>query len=952
MMSLIVEQTWPLPEVDTVFNLHFRLDLDPECELLWVDVECIRETPETQRVWLSSVGPTAISLAFSSGDNLTGEMKVTRNRDLQIPSVSVYATLRYDRFGSRPEQNFQGFVLHQASPHSPHPPGPPPCPTPPPWIAPCEPEEDSPQPIVTAQLDELFPYLYVRQWPKIAAEDLEYGFFGYAASSPPSGSFYADLAAAVPRGRAAMEGLAVDFIDGAAPYSGQFIANRSALPWPVSAFAGIALDLRPMEPWGDVWIEELRDEVAQLLADGGKTGSYLRDPEYLRMLDEVWQSYFALVVTLGYDEALLGDFARTLWLANAIERALIVAHNGALFPRPLSPEQSAALAGASVLLAAPVFPLPPANPLVQPSGGSVEPYAVGDLQMVRQRLLRYSAGEIARIENVMRGERKEVSSRQGRQRLDVQEKRSGDLQAFESEEGDERVSLLEEVSRTVAGKAVTDAYDGFTTSYGPPTQATLNGQRVRTTKAGEAGGDDVTRYARTILGRTVNRISRKVESVRASSTLSHVEDKVVSVIDNSRGGGNLSAVYRWVNKIYEARVVNYGNRLIMEFVVPRPAAGYLARHCHGRGRHADAVPVPPAQMGYHTFRDVTAKTYPTVCAYYGVTDISPPPFPRTVSAALRAGDETQISIPAGYDAEIAFAGFVSASASPAPAILVGSQAVAANGEPTGLIPAGERTALPVSVADMPAAGSPPVPADGLVNIEINCMPTERSLVEWQIGIYGAVVQAYEQKVERWLAAAAEGAVPTPRRPPLAWREIERHTLKRECERLLLERTALMTGEAGSSPPSSPPAAEADAPRYLQFLETRLEWQEMTYQYHDGPDGWLADRGGDGEDPQFGRFLAADRARVLVPVKPESAFAFLYFFASGMIWSGADWLVAVNPGDVDVADDLKRASRDCDTERTVGQPWEVVVPTAMQVLDGCDRGAGGADLDLPVAGAPQ
>ena len=268
------------------------------------------------------------------------------------------------------------------------------------------------------------------------------------------------------------------------------------------------------------------------------------------------------------------------------------------------------LALASVLLPADTFPLPPAAPsrgalALADEGSWVEPYAVGDLQLVRQRLLRYAAGEIAHIENVMRGERREVSRRHGHKQLDVQQVSLDERQHFENDDADERLSLLEETSRTVAGKTVADGYSGFNTSYGPPTQATLNGTRNQVTTAGLPGADDVTRFAREILSKTVSRMSRKVRTVRSSSTLSHVEDKVVSVIDNSAGEGNLCAVYRWVNRVYEACVVNYGNRLIMEFVVGRPGADFVDRPGNGADRRHHR-PVPPAHHDIHSFEDITS----------------------------------------------------------------------------------------------------------------------------------------------------------------------------------------------------------------------------------------------------------------------------------------------------------------------------------------------------------
>ncbi|MBV9882638.1 MAG: hypothetical protein JO276_06480 [Sphingomonadaceae bacterium] len=943
-MSTIIEHSWALPEIDTIFEFVFAMAPGEAPEGHRVTVTCRWPPVEKRVVILNAARPTPVCLHFGSGYELRGKMEVIHQGDRRAPELGVFADLSYDWRGQPPVQHFEGLIFLRAAPGPPIPPvPPPPCPPPP-----DDDGEDDP-PIVTPH-DELFPYLYVRQWPKPADEELDYGFFAYPWPSPPADSFIAELGSLAPQGRAAMESLALAFIDGEPPWQGQYVFSRASLQGPVGGFAALALGLQQPEPWRPEWAEQLCRDLETLLRLYGETGLYLLSADYEASLERVWQSYFALAVLLGYNQALLADLGLTLWLANAAAKALVVEADGRLRLGSLDPEQQGAVAHASLVLPAGIFPLPAGAPLpppLPPARGWVEPYAVGDLQMVRQRLLRYAAGEIARIENVMRGERREVSTRQGRQRLDVEQKSGEELQLIESEDADARLSLLEEASRTVAGQTLADSYDNFTTSYGPPTQGTVSGTLSRITTAGLPGSDDATRFAREILGKAINRISRKVGTVRASSSLSHAEEAVVSVIDNAAGGGNLCAIYRWVNKIYEACVVNYGNRLLMEFVLLRPAAELRDRPLReGRSRH---LPPPPAEAGLRSFEDVNPRNYARLCAAYGVTDIVPPPGPKFAAASLRAGDEIQVALPPGYCACAAAAGCVPASgAAAAPAILVGYQLVAADGSPTPLTSRGEASAIPVSAAAPEAGLSPPGGSEALVNVEIECAPSPRCMDEWQIRIYGAIVTAYEASLERRRTALADGALPIVPRSPLACRDLARRALRHGCTELLLEQAAQLTGS--DAPPLSPPVDAVDRPRFLQFLDEALEWPEMSWTLqHDGP--W--DDGGGGEegggDAPFGRFLHADRARVLVPVRPEHVLAFLYFFASGMIWDGPDRLVAVNSADVPIVDDLKRAARRPERERRVGCPWEVVVPTAMQIIDDSDLPAGGRTLAAATMG---
>lgn len=956
MTSARFEEIWILPEDEADFEIVFAMSADVAREGCLVSVKCRWHPVETRKFELYPDRRTDVFLQFKSGYELRGWMRLTLTGGDLLPSISVFADISYDCPGRLPMQYFEGVVFICEPDPDPEP-GPCPGPDPyPPWFPPDpdDPSDEDDQPIVTAPSDELFPFVYMRQWPRASDANLDYGFFGYGAAegaSPPAGGFIDDLAQAYSQGRAQMEKLALDYILGAPPYHpGQFIASRAGLCEPLRGYAPIALSLRRRQDhgWREEWLDQLCAELGDLLRRNGQTGAELGSPSYRAALDQVWQSYFALVVILGYDRALLSDFALTLWVANAVDKGLEVGAEGKLHVRHLGAGQRALLAEASLVLPANVFPLPAASPALSPPSGDgwVEPYAVGDLQMVRHRLIGYSAGEIARIENVMRGERREVSSRQARRQLDVQQRSGEDEQILESADADERTGLIEEAARTIAGKTVSNDYNNLTTSYGPPTKAILNGTCDRTTAAGPAGSDDVTRFAREILTRTVNRISRKVGTLRASSTLSQVEDAIVSVIDNSGGGGNLCAIYRWVNKIYEACVVNYGNRLMMEFVVPLPAARFIDRVEARPGPEREA-PVPPARRNIDSFADIQPCNYASLCADYGVTDIVPPPQDSVfVTAALRGGEEAEVAIPAGYCASSALAGFVSTPAGLAPAILVGCQSVGTGDKATLLPPLGESATLPISVAGVAPSLSPPAQPDILVNVEIECTPTSRSMDEWRIGIYAGIVKAYRESLERVLAGHATGALPLLPRSPLACREIERRALRNECTRLLLERAAMLTGAPFLGSPPAP--AGADVPRYRQFLDATLEWPEMSYTLLPGdPAGHGGDGdggGGGGGDPLFIDFLNAAQARVLLPVRPERTIAFLYFFESGMIWDGADRLIAVNSPDVDAVDDLKRVARDRRPERRIGRPWEIVVPTAMQVLDGGGGlGAAGAAL---------
>lgn len=945
----------------------------PSC----ASVSCGSGDSEIQRVTVTRHWPAQpFEFKFSSGCYVSGYLQQKTPVHIDgVPNTAIFADIHYGMRGQADDHHFEGIMAAcpmRGPVPPPQPPGPrPPAPTPVVPAPPVDPVE--PLPVLHSHAEELFPYVYVRRWPKITASELLYGFVQYAGASPPDGSFFEGLVAARNQGREAMQSLALRFIDGDAPYQGLFIGDLDHFPGPIGQFASLLAQLplphdKPLE-----WLAAAHVQVTQLLHRYALTWDYLESESYLQALDRVWQSYFALVITLGYDTALLGGLTHTLRLAHLIEVAWRpdVGANTATGAAPAAPQpasinaaQIASLREATVVLPAPVFPLPPAraadrSPPVAPEGW-IEPYAIGDLQMVRQRLLRYQSGEIARIENVMRGERREVTHKRTHRQKDEQKQTLAEMQVLQNDAADERSNLQEESRKTVAEATETHQYNKFTSSYGPPTQATLDGSWTKALQQGTNPGlDDTTRFARDILNKTVNRISRSVSQTRFSSTMSQTEDAVVSLIDNTAGTRNMRAVFRWVNKVYEACVVNYGQRLMMEFLVRQPAADFIAQEQALAGQDF-AKPVPPLQLGVATFEDIRVdgpRNYAQLGAYYGVLDLEPPPLAeRFASATLRSGEEKQIAVPAGYGATQAFVSWVGASpGQPAPVVLVGRQTVTPGAAASPVALHGEDETVPLSVMDYPPGVSPPGDQPVQVNVEIGCNPTRRCMDQWRIRTYASIVRGYQERMAAYRARAEGGSLsPAPTCSPLAHRQIEQRELKNACLRLLLERLLSLTGMSAGAAWGSPPSQfMVNEPRYLQFFDEVLEWNEMAYSFYASPG--LGAAGGVPElgslaaddDALFASFLQAGQARVLLPVQPAHVMAFLYFYSAGMLWSAPDGQTPVHADDIALVNDLQRAgARYQGPAHRLGPCWQVVVPTSMQVLDAPDDDAG---ANLPAVG---
>lgn len=851
--------------------------------------------------------------------------------------VGVFANIHYGITGQFEEQHFEGFIATFFIEHA----NPPDTPCDEPVEPPCDPMVSSvaapivctpapwdSHPAIRPELpvvphSELFPYIYLRKWPGVTTGQRQIRFIGFVQSSPPASSFYDDLCSARYSGRAQMEKLAQDFIHGVAPYQGQYLGGPEQLRDGAENLPKIL----PLAKQLKQHPETLLAELSELMPQKVRTSS-----QYQLQLDRVWQSYFALVILPNEDRSWLSQLGQILVGAHLL--AILTDANAHLpvVNQCLLQE----LSNASVILPATVFPLPPwaaSPPAATPPGGGygwIAPSAIGDLQMVRQRLLRYVKGDVAHVENIMRGEIREIGRTRLQRQSETTRTENSTQENLENIASEESNSLQEEAKRALAEKTVINSYKNFQTSYGPPTEATINGSWTEMTRQGSNPAmDDVTRFAQEILNRTVNRITRSVNTARSSSTLNQIEETVKSTIDNSRGEGNLVCVYRWLNKVYEAHVINYGNRLMVEFILQKLA------DCNP-GPHQEntlfSIPIPPGAEGISSFRSITPENYATLAAQYHVTDIIPPPAAQTVSATLRGGEEKLVALPDGYMAVSACVNALAASGT-APVVLVGCEVFNPDDCPAKHRAFGETGVIALAVSGFGSSVSPPAspPApvvrdNTLVNVVIACQPGESAMDAWRIRIYNAIIAGYQQMRNDYLhfesLRQSKGAICAPE----VLRERELRRIKRSCNLLLLERRVEKVGYPPGFSPDDYLACRI-APELMRFSDEVFEWREMTCRFHDCGPGTLAP-----DDAQGSHGAQPDLVRALVPVRPEYVLPVLYFLSSGMIWS--DDMAPVNDGDVPVVNELKTA-RALGTLRghCVGKPWEIIVPTSMQMIDG-------------------
>ncbi len=910
-MSDPIRQSWQTADKMLSFEFTIRPDSPNGPMAIVADVNWIRTPQANFTIVLQELyGSTSFQHTYPDGMILRGELK---GISIVSPGDWAQAAVFGDfHYGSHDFRHFEGtMITYPTEPTNPVDP-----------IIPVSPYSGSTTVTGSVQTCDLFPYVFLRTWPHLDPERLERDFVFYRTSSPPTAadSFFLALSQLTTQSnaRVQIEKASQAYLDGQPPWTGMDIRDINNLNGAISCFH--QLDRRLIDDQPEDREQALAIVELDLELTAEQLETYLQSAIYAVELGRVWQTLFAHMVLLGYRVCESEQLIRTIRMSHFLPRLLS--------QLTLNREEIIEYANASVVLPQPVFPLPANGSISGLSPGWVKPYAVGDLQMVRQRLLGYRGGEIARIVNVMPGERKEISRRSRKATIETQnttEKHSKKSRHFNSQK---ESNLSDEVTKTIVGKTKSINYSDFKTNYGPPTTATLSGGWDEAWTTNSPGQKQATRFAREVLDESRSSLARQVSEVRQLQVTDETEESENSVVDNVQGDCAIVGVYRWLNKVLEATVVRYGARFLVEMEICQPGR-FLAAPLALSGTRNLEPPVTLASLGVTRFTDITAQNYADLAASLGVTQIEPPPeATKTVSAVFNGHSEQVIELPDGYQANLAVINCVmgeGTAISRVQGALGQKQFVCQPGKSVSLVMDAETSQVPAAVSATAVAMSPPEVIDSFqVIMVVTTQPTTNRMTRWQIDTYQQLSNA-AQEAQRSFYAITDAN----QRSPSAEVDMERRAIKRAGFAVLMQHAESKTG---SQPYGSPDDSAELAPAMSQFIDRVFEWNELSFQLLEPqleepePLIWSS------EGVSLAEFQQARLARVLLPIRPDYVLRAALFLESGSIWPGADPLTPVLDQDLALISHLKALDRQASCEQLVEPGWEVLLPTSLQILE--------------------
>lgn len=298
----------------------------------------------------------------------------------------------------------------------------------------------------------------------------------------------------------------------------------------------------------------------------------------------------------------------------------------------------------------------PAKPVVGPI--LVRPPRIGDLEVVEQTFKHYEKGEIAHVENVMAHETRERRHRV----VDLAESEEIRVDEREEETTTEnatttRSELSSEVGRVTSDDTQVTAGATVNAKYGPYVEVSANVGYSSST-ATERSEKQAQSYAEEVTDRAAARIRRRVVTTQRRLTRREVTEQNLHRFANTTAQHTVG-IYRWLNKVYSMQLVNLGQRLLLELVVPDPAANYRYAAATGGVPASGMTPPPPfthpdsgAELGPD---DVTPLTYKALAGRFRARVSPPPPEFRTVMTTLRGEKTPELRTGAKTKPEAAFA---------------------------------------------------------------------------------------------------------------------------------------------------------------------------------------------------------------------------------------------------------------------------------------------------------
>ncbi len=602
----------------------------------------------------------------------------------------------------------------------------------------------------------------------------------------------------------------------------------------------------------------------------------------------------------------------------------------------------------------------------------VSKIGIAVFRRVEQELLRYELGEIADMETAEAGSYKYRKVKY----LNRKTKFSEDSKLLTKEISKE---LATNASSSISEEVQSSSSQTSSKDYGfsAGVSGTFGALGAKTTFSADAYADFSSSnsteesnrlavdQAKDISEIFTEQVTSEVHKLRSVEVISEREETVETGYDHTKSTENKTSVFRWVDKVLNNKLVNYGKRLMYEFMIPEPALNFKASLENPESTPSDIIllkkPKHPKdlQFGLNSANDLTPENYLFFASAYGAEVESAPDANYSIGKGVSVSGSVddnidgyhnakniELNLPDGYECR-----YVSWSAG---ATDVDGDAgwpeatldIAARGWKIWpqSIQALVNQDLGVTVAEtLPISLRTRWAGAANVNVIAHCTPTKKLMDSWKIETFNAIMQAYEQKVRAFNASMEDSDEDREELNEISVssfmaRALERRELTRSGIEMVTEPFKINTARNNYRAKNVHNVSKIDKTlaferhaSHVKFLEQAFDWHTMAYKFY--PYYWaneskwheLMNTTNKG-DLTFQAFLQAGMSRAVVPVRKGFEKAVMFYMETGLIWNGQGYTLDHNDDlYLSVAEELQNSEGDVETT------WETKIPTNFRII---------------------
>lgn len=711
---------------------------------------------------------------------------------------------------------------------------------------------------------------------------------------PDSSSYYNKLVLTKKDGLKNMQGLAANFYKGELPWEGQYVDLLKKMPGRFSRLSDNASRVVLNAKMAD--FPELVSALDKLF-DAPPT-TVLADPEYLEQQQRLTDSYLTLLVLDNTNTDVIKQFTeclKVLWLIDT------VCHR----PETLSDSTRIKLAQrARPVLPKMLFPLP------ADTGASPAPallLSVGHLYEFSERVRGYQLGPVAEAINLLAGERQGHRLNHKTSTVDREFAHHTEQQHLEQLSNAQQRSVLQPqlVKRTVYDNlAETYATDGLSVTVSGNyliEPGTLSGSDFQPAK-------EARHEAQQVVTQALGRMRRSVQNQREVLHKAALEDSQWQRLENSSDHPRRT-FFHWLLEKREARLVDCGSRLLLNWTLDAPAQLLLDNLNAFYGTRL-TLPIAPwdtteGAKGVDCAKDLDQNNYLALAERYELSPLLAAPL-QTINVTQNASltlssQEGTLNIPAGYlGRELTYA----ASPGTNGLLMIAGQANDL-ATPCTLTLEGLGGAVPFSLVGGTEGQT--------VSLRLTCVERRYDvrLADWQ-------TRAYAQLEEGYRASKAHCTA-------LLQRYCEEHKGGlTECIVSVLPGKLLSYVQ--SHYPQDQPLPVRRALQLEPWLRKALPWQQAVLTLVHAPqhtDFYTSSIENRARSP-FDGLLTATQARICLPVVDSCAKRLIYILQSGgRLWLGEEEDIPLSDADLALLELWERLRN---RDLTQDQTWPFNVDT--------------------------